>query len=95
LSLVCNIGGEELWWRGYVLRCQELAFGRSALEAILGRPLLTLFQFKCGFKNICGNRETVRAPDCFLHSLNVVPDRGISEHAVDRCYKIPWGSLVK
>jgi nitronate monooxygenase len=36
LSLVCNIGGEELWWRGYVLRCQELAFGRSALEAISG-----------------------------------------------------------
>ena len=27
--LVCNIGGEELWWRGYVLPRQELAFGRS------------------------------------------------------------------
>jgi membrane protease YdiL (CAAX protease family) len=27
--LVCNIGGEELWWRGYVLPRQELAFGRA------------------------------------------------------------------
>jgi membrane protease YdiL (CAAX protease family) len=26
--LVCDIGGEELWWRGYVLPRQELAFGR-------------------------------------------------------------------
>jgi membrane protease YdiL (CAAX protease family) len=24
------VGGEELWWRGYVLPRQELAFGRSA-----------------------------------------------------------------
>jgi len=30
LIFVCNIGGEELWWRGYVLPRQELAFGRSA-----------------------------------------------------------------
>jgi membrane protease YdiL (CAAX protease family) len=30
LILVCNIGGEELWWRGYVLPRQELAFGRAA-----------------------------------------------------------------
>jgi membrane protease YdiL (CAAX protease family) len=30
LILVCNIGGEELWWRGYVLPRQELAFGNSA-----------------------------------------------------------------
>jgi len=30
LMLVCNIGGEELWWRGYILPRQELAFGRSA-----------------------------------------------------------------
>ena len=30
LILVCNIGGEELWWRGYVLPRQELAFGSSA-----------------------------------------------------------------
>ena len=29
LILVCNIGGEELWWRGYVLPRQELAFGRT------------------------------------------------------------------
>ena len=28
--LVCNIGGEELWWRGYVLPRQELAFGNAA-----------------------------------------------------------------
>lgn len=28
--LVFNIGGEELWWRGYVLPRQELAFGNSA-----------------------------------------------------------------
>lgn len=28
--LVFNIGGEELWWRGYVLPRQELAFGRTA-----------------------------------------------------------------
>jgi hypothetical protein len=27
---VCNIGGEELWWRGYVLPRQELAFGGAA-----------------------------------------------------------------
>jgi membrane protease YdiL (CAAX protease family) len=27
--LVFNIGGEELWWRGYVLPRQELAFGRA------------------------------------------------------------------
>ena len=25
--LLFNIGGEELWWRGYVLPRQELAFG--------------------------------------------------------------------
>jgi membrane protease YdiL (CAAX protease family) len=30
VMLVCNIGGEELWWRGYVLPRQELAFGRHA-----------------------------------------------------------------
>jgi membrane protease YdiL (CAAX protease family) len=30
LILVCNIGGEELWWRGYVLPRQELAFGGTA-----------------------------------------------------------------
>ena len=28
--LVCNIGGEELWWRGYLLPRQELAHGRAA-----------------------------------------------------------------
>ena len=35
--LVFNIGGEELWWRGYVLPRQELAFGRAtwALHGIL------------------------------------------------------------
>jgi membrane protease YdiL (CAAX protease family) len=27
--LVFNIGGEELWWRGYVLPRQELSFGRA------------------------------------------------------------------
>src|SRR5258707_2648275 len=30
VMLVCNIGGEELWWRGYVLPRQELAFGAAA-----------------------------------------------------------------
>ena len=30
VMLVFNIGGEELWWRGYVLPRQELAFGRIA-----------------------------------------------------------------
>lgn len=30
LRLFFNIAGEELWWRGYVLPRQELAFGRSA-----------------------------------------------------------------
>jgi membrane protease YdiL (CAAX protease family) len=30
IMLVCNIGGEELWWRGYVLPRQELAFGRAS-----------------------------------------------------------------
>jgi membrane protease YdiL (CAAX protease family) len=30
VMLVCNIGGEELWWRGYVLPRQELAFGKVA-----------------------------------------------------------------
>ena len=29
LIVVCNIGGEELWWRGYVLPRQELVFGRA------------------------------------------------------------------
>src|SRR5690242_6436799 len=29
LILVWNIGGEELWWRGYVLPRQELAFGTA------------------------------------------------------------------
>lgn len=29
IMFVCNIGGEELWWRGYVLPRQELAFGRA------------------------------------------------------------------
>ena len=28
--LVFNIGGEELWWRGYILPRQELAFGKVA-----------------------------------------------------------------
>ena len=28
VMLVFNIGGEELWWRGYVLPRQELAFGK-------------------------------------------------------------------
>src|SRR6266852_7471582 len=39
LILVCNIGGEELWWRGYVLPRQELAFGRShgLFMALLGQ----------------------------------------------------------
>jgi membrane protease YdiL (CAAX protease family) len=30
VMLVCNIGGEELWWRGYVLPRQELAFCKAA-----------------------------------------------------------------
>jgi membrane protease YdiL (CAAX protease family) len=30
VMLVVNIGGEELWWRGYVLPRQELAFGAAA-----------------------------------------------------------------
>ena len=30
IMFVCNIGGDELWWRGYVLPRQELAFGRAA-----------------------------------------------------------------
>jgi membrane protease YdiL (CAAX protease family) len=30
VMLVFNIGGEEFWWRGYVLPRQELAFGRFA-----------------------------------------------------------------
>jgi membrane protease YdiL (CAAX protease family) len=30
VMLVCNIGGEELWWRGYLLPRQELAFGGTA-----------------------------------------------------------------
>jgi membrane protease YdiL (CAAX protease family) len=30
VMLVSNIGGEELWWRGYVLPRQELAFGEMA-----------------------------------------------------------------
>lgn len=30
VMFVCNIGGEELWWRGYVLPRQELAFGKPA-----------------------------------------------------------------
>jgi membrane protease YdiL (CAAX protease family) len=28
--LVFNIGGEELWWRGYILPRQELSFGNAA-----------------------------------------------------------------
>jgi membrane protease YdiL (CAAX protease family) len=30
VMLVCNIAGEELWWRGYVLPRQELGFGNVA-----------------------------------------------------------------
>lgn len=30
LHLFFNIAGEELWWRGYILPRQELAFGRRA-----------------------------------------------------------------
>ena len=29
VMFVCNIAGEELWWRGYVLPRQELAFGKA------------------------------------------------------------------
>ena len=29
IILVLNIGGEELWWRGYVLPRQELTFGKA------------------------------------------------------------------
>jgi hypothetical protein len=39
VMLVCNIGGEELWWRGYVLPRQELAFGKAA--CFLSKPRLT------------------------------------------------------
>lgn len=28
--VLCNVGGEELWWRGYLLPRQELAHGRIA-----------------------------------------------------------------
>src|SRR5205807_1973574 len=30
VMLACNIGGEELWWRGYLLPRQEAAFGKAA-----------------------------------------------------------------
>ena len=30
IMLVCNIAGEELWWRGYVLPRQEVTFGKAA-----------------------------------------------------------------
>jgi membrane protease YdiL (CAAX protease family) len=41
--LVCNIGGEELWWRGYVLPRQELAFGRATWvprDSLVALPLI-------------------------------------------------------
>ncbi len=41
LILLFNIGGEELWWRGYVLPRQEMAFGNAAW--ILHGVLWSLF----------------------------------------------------
>ena len=57
--------------------------------------MLPLFQLKCSFKNICGNRKTVRGADCFRHSLSVAPECGIPEHPSDRCYKIRWGRVLR
>ena len=79
-------------------KCRMIVFaslcGRIG-EAILGRPLFPLLQIKCSFENICSNRKSVRPADCFLHSLNVIPERGISVHLLDRCYKILWRRLVR
>jgi hypothetical protein len=61
----------------------------------VSRSLFPFLQLKCSFQNICGNRETVGAADCFLHSLSVISERGISQHPFDRRYKSLWGRLVR
>lgn len=43
LFLVCNIIGEEFWWRGYILPRQELAYGNKAW--IIHGILIYLFHF--------------------------------------------------
>ncbi len=47
LCLLCNILGEEFWWRGYILPRQELAFGRYAW---LVQGVLWLFLFHAFLK---------------------------------------------
>jgi hypothetical protein len=44
IMFLCNIGGKELWWRGYVLPRQELVFGRTAW-IVHGIPLTLVSAF--------------------------------------------------
>lgn len=45
--LVLNIGGEELWWRGYLLPKQELAFGKFTwlIHGVLWSAFHLFFQW--------------------------------------------------
>ena len=55
-------------------------------ERIRTQRMPPVTQIKCSFQKVCGCRQSVRASDCFLHSSNVIPKRGISEYPFDRFY---------
>ncbi|WP_456279078.1 CPBP family intramembrane glutamic endopeptidase [Bacillus sp. AK128] len=60
--LVCNIVGEEFWWRGYILPRQEIAFGKWAWVI---HGALWLFFFHAFLKW----NFIVLIPTCFLISF--------------------------
>jgi hypothetical protein len=79
---VCNILGEELWWRGYILPRQELAFGRNAW--IANAVLWVLFH---AFYHWTLNRPFEMLPDALFLAFVCQKERntwpGIIGHFVE------------